>query len=195
MKPDALFLEAYTFTKLAEGGLSLDRNDPGNWTGGKVGVGELKGTKYGVSAKSYPHLDIRNLTPQQAMEIFYLDFWLKPRFNQIPVPQMAKRLFDLGVNCGPGTAAKMLQRAVNTVCAGYVAPQRMAPWRQTLARLFGGGSIRVDGKVGPITIGTITHCPFKGALYMALSGEAYKHYETLDAAYIPGWLERLYKPI
>ena len=28
-----------------EGGLSLDRNDRGNWTSGKIGVGSLNGTK------------------------------------------------------------------------------------------------------------------------------------------------------
>jgi len=45
-----------------EGGYSDDRNDPGNWTGGKVGVGELLGTKYGVAANSYPMEDIQGLT-------------------------------------------------------------------------------------------------------------------------------------
>ena len=45
-----------------EKGLSLDPKDRGNWTTGVIGKGELKGTKYGVSAMSYPHLDIRNLT-------------------------------------------------------------------------------------------------------------------------------------
>ena len=33
-----------------EGGLSLDPNDRGNWTGGKKGSGELRGTKYGIAA-------------------------------------------------------------------------------------------------------------------------------------------------
>ena len=44
-----------------EGGYSTDRRDPGNWTGGKVGVGVLKGTKYGIAANTYPNLDIKNL--------------------------------------------------------------------------------------------------------------------------------------
>lgn len=39
-----------------------DRNDKGNWTGGRVGVGQLKGTKYGISAAAYLHLGIKSLT-------------------------------------------------------------------------------------------------------------------------------------
>jgi lysozyme family protein len=33
-----------------EGGFQNDPDDSGNWTGGKVGVGELKGTKWGICA-------------------------------------------------------------------------------------------------------------------------------------------------
>ena len=35
-----------------EGGYSTDRRDPGNWTGGRVGVGTLKGTKFGLAANT-----------------------------------------------------------------------------------------------------------------------------------------------
>lgn len=192
---DELFQEAYAFTFIKEGKTSMDPNDPGNWTGGKRGKGLLKGTKYGISAAAYPQLDIQSLTPSEAKNLFYRDYWLAPRFIQIPDRQIAKRVFDLGVNCGTGTAVMMLQRAVNTVCTGIVDPQRMAPWRQELARTFGSGAIQVDGKIGPITLGVIRGCPYKGAIYTALVGEAYKHYERLDPLYIPGWLERLGSPI
>ena len=37
-----------------EGGYSSDRQDPGNWTGGQVGLGELKGTKFGIAANTFP---------------------------------------------------------------------------------------------------------------------------------------------
>lgn len=46
----------------AEKGLSMDPNDPGNWTGGAKGKGELNGTRYGISAMSYPKEDIARLT-------------------------------------------------------------------------------------------------------------------------------------
>jgi len=191
MTEQDVFNRVYAFTFQKEGKTSMDPNDPGNWTGGKRGVGILKGTKYGISAGAYPHLDIQALTPSEAKYLFYRDYWLAPRMHQIPDHQLAMRTFDLGVNCGQGTAIRMLQRAVNTVCCGSVDPLRAAPWRQALVRTFGGGTIRVDGAIGPITLGTIKGCPYKTALQSALQGEAYKHYEKLDPLYVPGWLERL----
>ncbi|MEZ9473500.1 glycosyl hydrolase 108 family protein, partial [Vibrio lentus] len=52
-------------------------DDRGNWTTGVVGEGERKGTKFGIAAMSYPHLNIKQLTIEQAKEIYYRDFWLK----------------------------------------------------------------------------------------------------------------------
>jgi len=69
MDPDP-FRRALSFVLKEEGGLSLDRYDSGNWTGGRVGVGALKGTKYGIATSSYPDLDIRRLTVEQAGAIY-----------------------------------------------------------------------------------------------------------------------------
>ena len=49
-----------------EGGFTNDSRDAGNWTGGKVGVGKLVGTKFGLSAATYPTLDIKNITIVEA---------------------------------------------------------------------------------------------------------------------------------
>lgn len=43
-----------------EGGYSIDWCDFGNWIGGKVGVGILKGIKYGIVVNIYFNLDIKN---------------------------------------------------------------------------------------------------------------------------------------
>src|SRR5690554_3598272 len=51
-----------------EGKFTDVRGDRGNWTSGRVGAGELKGTKYGISAMSYPHLDIKAITLEQAKD-------------------------------------------------------------------------------------------------------------------------------
>ncbi|WP_236513543.1 glycosyl hydrolase 108 family protein, partial [Escherichia coli] len=59
------FDQAFKVTIGHEGSFTLNKNDAGNWTGGKVGVGQLKGTKYGIAANSYPNLDIKNLTLDQ----------------------------------------------------------------------------------------------------------------------------------
>ena len=60
-----LFDKAMNFVGLMEGGYVNDPIDKG---------GE---TKYGISKRSYPNLDIKNLTKEQAREIYYKDFWLK----------------------------------------------------------------------------------------------------------------------
>lgn len=98
-----------------EGGYSNDPRDPGNWTGGKVNVGELKGTKFGIASHSYPYLDIKNLTLQDAKAIYKRDFW--DILNDAH-PAIKFQLFDAAVNHGHGNAIRFLQRAVNVADDG-----------------------------------------------------------------------------
>lgn len=102
-----------------EGGLSMDPRDPGNWTGGQVNRGELRGTKYGISAASYPHLDIAGLTLERAKAIYHADFW--DVIGQAH-PAIKFQLFDAAVNHGKGNAIRMLQRAVNVADDGIWGP-------------------------------------------------------------------------
>lgn len=104
-----------------EGGLSLNRSDRGNWTSGVVGQGELKGTKYGISAMSYPHLDIRNLTLEQAKAIYYEDFWKRVHGDKLH-DALAYQLFDSAINHGIGNAIRILQRAVGVADDGRMGP-------------------------------------------------------------------------
>lgn len=92
-----------------EGGLSLDPRDRGNWTSGKVGVGELKGTKYGISAMSYPELDIGELTLQDAKTIYKRDYWDAVGCDLLP-DLIAFDVFDMAVNSGQGAAIRALQK-------------------------------------------------------------------------------------
>jgi len=103
----------------SEGGFSLNQKDGGNWTGGDVGRGELKGTKYGISAESYQKLDIQNLTLQEAKDIYKIDYWDKLSLNNIP-EIIRFDLFDTAVNSGVGTAAKLLQRTVKVKEDGVI---------------------------------------------------------------------------
>lgn len=98
-----------------EGKFTDNPKDDGNWTGGKQGRGELKGTKFGIAANTYPHLDIKNLTVAQAKEIYREDFW-----DVIGQAHGAVKfqLFDAAVNHGRGNAVRMLQRAVNAADDG-----------------------------------------------------------------------------
>ena len=99
----------------SEGGYSIDPKDKGNWTGGIVGVGELKGTKYGIAACSYGYLDIKNLTLDQAKAIYKRDFWdiLGNADGSIKF-----QVFDAAVNHGKGNAFRFLQRAVKVADDG-----------------------------------------------------------------------------
>src|SRR5687768_3478302 len=108
-----------------EGSLSLDPTDRGNWTSGIVGVGKLKGTKYGISAMSYSHLDIKNLTLDQAKQLYRADFWSKVNGDALP-DGVAFQLFDFAVNSGVGTAIRYLQRAIGVADDGVWGPVSQA---------------------------------------------------------------------
>ena len=108
-----------------EGGYSTVQNDPGNWTGGKVGVGVLKGTKFGISAASYPNVDIANLTLDKAMAIYATDYWLKIHGDQLN-PALALLVFDSAVNNGVGNATRFLQESLGIVADGDFGPGTLA---------------------------------------------------------------------
>lgn len=187
---------AFLTTCQNEGGFSDDPKDPGNWTGGKVGVGILKGTKYGISAASFPELDIINLTLEDAHEIYRRRYWLPlqcPAIDQT-LPLLADLLFDLGVNCGIGNAGKFLQRAINTLIDTEGLPieqRRRSPWREAIAKRLNAKTLLVDGVVGPITIEIFIKIPYPKAVLSGVFGEAYIHYSKLSSLYRPGWLKRL----
>lgn len=106
-----------------EGGYTANPKDDGNWTGGKQGRGELKGTKFGIAANTYPHLDIKNLTVAQAKAIYKEDFWdvIGQAHGSIKF-----QLFDAAVNHGRGNAIRMLQRAVEVSDDGKWGPLSQA---------------------------------------------------------------------
>lgn len=119
------FCKAFAFVLGAEGAWSGDPNDRGNWTGGKILDGELRGTKYGISAASYPDLDIQNLTLDQAEAIYRTDYWAKIRGDEIP-PAIAMCAFDCAVNQGPTIAIKLLQKTYGTVTDGIFGKKTLA---------------------------------------------------------------------
>ena len=106
-----------------EGKFTDNPKDDGNWTGGKQGRGELRGTKFGIAAKSYPYLDIKNLTLDEAKAIYLEDFW-----DVIGHAHGAVKfqLFDAAVNHGRGNAVRILQRAVGAADDGAWGPLSQA---------------------------------------------------------------------
>lgn len=80
----------------SEGGLSTNKSDRG-------GV-----TKFGISKRSYPNLDIPNLTKEDAIHIYKRDYWDKIGGDELH-PATAAVAFDAAVNHGVGTAKKLLR--------------------------------------------------------------------------------------
>jgi lysozyme family protein len=158
MQTDANFLLAVKTVIDHEGGYVNDPQDPG---------GE---TKYGISRRSYPNLDIRELTPEQAIAIYWRDWWTAFRYGAIRSYPIAAKVFDLAVNIGPVKAHKLLQEAIN----------RSSP-----------PPIKTDGILGPITINAInthTNPPF---LLAELKLAAVGYYLVLDKPrYLSGWIRR-----
>lgn len=121
----AAFNRAFENVIDVEGGFSDDAKDPGNWTGGKEGNGKLNGTKYGVSAASYPSLDIRSITLDDAKAIYHRDFWQPIRGDDFSFP-VSNALFDCAVNSGCTSAAKLLQKVLNVSSDGKIGKQTIA---------------------------------------------------------------------
>jgi lysozyme family protein len=84
------------FIILREGGYVNNPKDPG---------GE---TKYGISKRSYPELDISNLTLDHAKEIYTQDYYNLVVNDKMTFAQKAF-MMDTAVNMGIGTARRFWQ--------------------------------------------------------------------------------------
>lgn len=95
-----------------EGGYVNHPNDPG---------GE---TKYGISKRSYPSVDIKNLTIDGAKEIYRRDFW--DAIGEEAHPAIKFQVFDFAVNSGRSTAIRKLQAAIGVADDGIFGPRSKA---------------------------------------------------------------------
>ncbi len=130
------FLRAVTVLLIEEGGATItqDPDDPGGLT------------RWGISQRSYPDLDIRNLTREQAVEIYHRDYWVRLRCDELP-DGLALVLFDCAVNQGVEVAARLLQRAADVVQDGHIGPVTLRAVRRpdALARFTAARAIRYFG--------------------------------------------------
>lgn len=95
-----------------EGGYVNDPNDPG---------GE---TKFGVSKRSYPMEDIKNLTLDRAKAIYHRDYWGPAGCDAVP-NELKFDLFDMAVNSGVTTAVRTLQNAIGATADGVLGPRSL----------------------------------------------------------------------
>ena len=68
-------------------------------------------TNYGIAKRFYPDVDIKNLTEDEAKDIYKRDYWDKNRIEDLS-EELRHIFFDMCVNQGRGTAVKILQRAL-----------------------------------------------------------------------------------
>lgn len=132
-------------------------------------------TKYGISKKSYPHLDIETLTEEQAKEIYKRDYWDRYDYGRFFYQLVAEKVFDYTVNMGGRQSHKLLQRAV----------------------LANGTPIKIDGLLGPKTFMEVNRLT-SGELLPAYRSEAAGFYRFIVAQnpslkrFLKGWLNRAY---
>lgn len=83
-----------------EGGAKITENpkDPGGLT------------KYGISQRAHPDVDIRNLTEDKARAIYRADYWDKLHGDALPYP-LDMCSMDTAVNCGLSRSLDMLKRS------------------------------------------------------------------------------------
>lgn len=152
----AEFLKAIDGILDREGGYVNDPSDRG---------GE---TKYGISKRSYPFLDIADLTRQDAIDIYCEDFWVPLCADQIVKQIVANVLFDFAVNTGRRRSIKLIQQIT---------------------------CVPIDGMIGPITIGAINSADGE-KLAMQYTLQRIQFYSTLASSrksqrkFLTGWIKR-----
>jgi lysozyme family protein len=80
-------------------------------------------TNWGISKRSYPNVDIKNLTREGAALIYKRDFW---DVIGDADPAVKFQLFDFAVNSGVQTAIRKLQSAIGVADDGYWGPHSAA---------------------------------------------------------------------
>lgn len=80
-------------------------------------------TKFGISKRSYPDVDIASLTLEQAKALYRRDFW-EPLGDAHPAVKF--QAFDFAVNSGMQTAIRKLQLAIGVADDGHWGPRSAA---------------------------------------------------------------------
>lgn len=154
-----MFYDALNFVLENEGGYSNNPNDKG----GK--------TRYGISQRAHPEVDIDKLTLIEAQNIYMREYW--NGYYKLLSREMCIRLFDLGVNIGKNKAVQLLQTTLNT---------------------YFDTNLALDGIFGHKTLQAVKN-QNQTNLYSVFIFEASLYYKSLNSPFFIGWLNRLYKKI
>ncbi|MDC7250325.1 MAG: glycosyl hydrolase 108 family protein [Sphaerochaetaceae bacterium] len=139
-------------------------------------------TKFGISKRSYPDLDIANLTLEDAKEIYYRDYFATPTLSlqKIQSETIACEVFNTAVIMGKRTAGKILQQALNLLNRN----ERLFP------------DLAVDGWIGSVTLSAIQQVHPR-RLLKTLNGIQFCRFKEIvendksQERFFAGWLERV----
>lgn len=109
---DANFMKMVNYVLVQEGPMSNNKYDPGGLT------------KFGIAKQSHPNVDIAALTVEQAMQLYYDEYYLLSWANKMPYA-FGVAVFDCAVNQGVGRAVRLWQRAVGATEDGKPGPQSL----------------------------------------------------------------------
>lgn len=153
------FNPAVAITLQHEGGYVNNPNDNG---------GE---TKYGITAKDLPGVNIATLSSSDATNYYRTHYW-KPFYGELTSQDVANKLFDMGVLFGIGEAAYLLQRALNFVS-----------WQWT--KTFDDSTLTAANEANPDTLLTSYRNHLRThALNLANANPN-------DREFLTGWLSRI----
>jgi len=162
------FYKAFETVIGHEGGYVFDPDDKG---------GE---TKFGISKRSYPNVDIKSLSLVDAREIYLNDFWNTQKGDLEKLPEIiAIEVFDTGVNMGINIGRKILQVALNLL--------------NRVETLY--PDLLVDGWIGDKTLKAIRKVDNR-KLLKVLNGLQFKRYYDIveydhsQEKFFAGWVER-----
>lgn len=170
---ESAFLELMRFEVggRPNGGYTADPLDPGG------------ATKWGISKRSYPGLDIEALTEPEAREIYERDYWSPLKLDQVTRERVARWLFLWAVNTSyppgksPGTPVKAVKDA-QEVCNWFLA-----------------SDLAVDGQIGAMTLAALNSIEEKRLLLGFFARAAFKRVSRVrekpgQERFMYGWLRR-----
>ncbi|MBA5235269.1 peptidoglycan-binding protein [Pectobacterium aroidearum] len=125
--PSPSFTHAVAFVLAKEGGYVNDPTDKGGET--KFGISDLRdGIRDGmtdIDGDKKPDVSIKDLTLEQASQIYYRDYWYPSYCNDWP-DGISLIVFDSSVQHGVKKAIQLLQEAAGVTADGIVGPKTTA---------------------------------------------------------------------
>ncbi len=109
---DANFNKAVGFVLKSEGGYSNHKYDKGGAT--NYGITQASYNSFRIR-KKIPPQEVKKITKDEAIKIYYEDYWLKSGADKVSDFALALVLFDSSVNHGVGCAKKLYSQSGGNV--------------------------------------------------------------------------------